>query len=251
MTESIINLAAALAKFQGLVKNPPKTKEAKVPLKNGGSYSYKYADLGVILDTIREPLAKCGLSFFQAPVNNERGELEGVQTILMHESGEHIVFEPVMIKAGSGATAQQVGSALTYARRYSLCLALGIVADEDDDAQAATNGNGSAGKQPAPTRKQEKQPTKQTAGAKAEKESETVPFQQRRFFAVVGKRKLTDKQCKALVFGMTGKRSRKELREEEYQVLADFLEKASAGDIKKVIDEAAATFVAQAGGEAQ
>jgi hypothetical protein len=232
MTESIINLAAALAKFQGMVKNPPKTKEAKVPLKNGGSYSYKYADLGVILDTIREPLAKCGLSFFQAPVNNERGELEGVQTILMHESGEHIVFEPVLIKAGSGATAQQVGSALTYARRYSLCLALGIVADEDDDGNSASE----------PPKTQRQATTKKqgngdlSAFEELANQNKKKGSPDKRYWAIANKKGFQKEDLNVLIWGAYRMDSHKQLDDNKFSILADYLDKVEPEKFSLTVD---------------
>jgi hypothetical protein len=250
MSQSIAHIAGALSKFQGEVVSPTKTKTAIIPSKDPKKqgYKYKYADLGDIIDTIREPLKKHGLSYIQNPVRNDKGDLEGVYTMLLHESGEYMIFDPVPIRAGANATPQQVGSALTYARRYSLTLALGIAADEDDDAASATHG----GNDKTNTKQQPRnnQPAAQKQGngelnaykelaEQNQKPQETRPANQRgRFFAIAAKRGLKEKMQKALVFGFTGKESRKEVADEEFKVIADFLESATNEEIKRAIDDA-------------
>ena len=63
-----------------------------------------------------------------------------VETILAHQSGETYsfgeLFMPVGVAKGMNQ-AQAFGSAETYARRYALSAALGVVADDDDDGQSA------------------------------------------------------------------------------------------------------------------
>jgi hypothetical protein len=59
-----------------------------------------------------------------------------VETVLMHESGEWIKGTISLIPKADDP--QSVGSALTYARRYSLSAILGVASEEDDDANAAT-----------------------------------------------------------------------------------------------------------------
>jgi hypothetical protein len=257
MSQSIAQIAGALSKFQGEVTNPSKTKTAIIPPKDPKKqgYKYKYADLGDIIDTIREPLKKHGLSYIQNPVRNDKGDLEGVYTMILHESGEYMIFDLVPIRAGANATPQQIGSALTYARRYSLSLALGIAADEDDDASAAEHGGsqnaGTTQKTNAKQQTKRNQPVAQKQGngeLNAYKElaeqnqqpQETKATNQRgRFFAVAAKRGLQEKAQKAIVFGFTGKESRKEVTDEEYKVIADFLDGATNEEILKAIDEAA------------
>ena len=52
-------IAAALAKAQAEMTNPPKTKTATIIHKNGGGrHSYQYADLADVLDHVRGPLTK-------------------------------------------------------------------------------------------------------------------------------------------------------------------------------------------------
>lgn len=126
MTKSpeIKNLATALAKFQSTVE----------AVKKGASnpfFKSKYADLASIIDAIREPLAKNGLSFAQFPAGDG-----GLTSILMHETGEFIeetfTMKPVDNKP------QTAGSAITYMRRYALSAMLGIATEEDDDGNVAS-----------------------------------------------------------------------------------------------------------------
>jgi hypothetical protein len=134
-SDSIAAIAEALAKFQAAVPAIPKKRTANVPMKSGGSYSYKYADLSDIIDAVRAPLAANGLSYTQSGAAD--GDHINCTTLVMHASGEFIESDAMMLP--SGATPQTAGSAITYARRYSLAPALGISPDEDDDGNAATN----------------------------------------------------------------------------------------------------------------
>jgi hypothetical protein len=120
-------LAAALVKAQLAMINPPKTKTAHV-----GKYSYRYVDLAEIIDHVRQPLGKNGLSVVQRVQSEPDRNL--LVTTLLHESGQSLESTyPLPAKVG----AQEMGSAITYARRYSLCAILGIAADEDDDGSKA------------------------------------------------------------------------------------------------------------------
>ena len=96
----------------------------------------KYASLTTIWEHIREPLSASGLAVTQgsSPDMSEDGHLI-YETTLLHTSGEWITFSlPIKPKNDDP---QGMGSTVTYARRYSLCAILGIVADEDDDGEVA------------------------------------------------------------------------------------------------------------------
>ena len=129
------NLAAALVAFQGAVKAIPKQRTAQIPTKSGGSYRYRYADLSDIWDAIREPLFSNGLAVTQLLTTRTAGTI-GIRTRVMHTSGEF--DEDTIDIAIAGKSAQEVGSSLTYYKRYALGAALGLATDEDDDGQGAT-----------------------------------------------------------------------------------------------------------------
>lgn len=125
-------LAAALAAFQAEAPTVSKGKTAKVPTKSGGSYSYTYANLADVVEAAYPLLSKHGLSFSCVPRTTERGyELAG---ILLHSSGESLEGSLPL----SGSTPQELGSALTYMRRYLLGAMTGLVTDDDDDGAAAS-----------------------------------------------------------------------------------------------------------------
>lgn len=126
-SESIIELSKALSKFQGEVKNPKNT--ATNPF-----FKSKYAPLEEVLNTTRPILSKHGLSVIQSP--SSEGEYVSITTILMHESGEWMEFQPLKLKTDKN-TAQGAGSAITYARRYAISAILGIASEEDDDGNNA------------------------------------------------------------------------------------------------------------------
>jgi len=135
-SDSIAQLAKALAAAQAEITNPQKNREVTVSTKTGGSYKFKYATLDGILDAVRPALTKNGLWFVQTLANGD-GKYR-LETTLMHESGEWVQSEqPLFV---SDATNQAFGSALTYAKRYALTGMLGIAADEDDDGNGA-DGN--------------------------------------------------------------------------------------------------------------
>lgn len=125
--------AGAFAKAQAEFPTIAKTKSATIPTKAGGSYSYSYADLGDIIDAVRPILVEHGLAFAQSAVTAL--DKIGIETRIYHTSGHVEIFGPLYLPAGGDARA--AGSAVTYARRYSLTAALGITSDEDTDGAGA------------------------------------------------------------------------------------------------------------------
>jgi hypothetical protein len=107
---------------------------AKTKTADMGNYKYKFADLGDVLDAALPILHRHGIALSQPPVS-AAGQV-GVSTRLIHESGHIEDCGELLLPAGG--TPQNAGSAMTYARRYAACAALGIVADEDDDGRAAS-----------------------------------------------------------------------------------------------------------------
>lgn len=126
-SEQINELAAALSKAQGAMENAAKAKV-------NPHFKSKYADLSSVWDAIREPLSKNGLSVLQLPEMDEAGNVR-INTILMHASGQFIEASYALPPMQN--TAQGLGSAITYMKRYALS---GVgVAPEDDDGNAATS----------------------------------------------------------------------------------------------------------------
>jgi len=122
MSEQINELAGALAKAQGALDDAEKAS-------TNPHFKSRYADLAAVRDAIKLPLSCNGLSYVQM-ARSDQGAVE-VETMLMHSSGQYLADTlrlPVLQN-----TPQAFGSALTYARRYSLMALIGIAAAEDDD----------------------------------------------------------------------------------------------------------------------
>ena len=126
-SESIKNIAIAMNAAQSQMGGAHKGA-------NNPFFKSKYADLGAVVQAVKEPFASNGLSYVQFPI--EKGGRIGVETILMHVSGEWLSnsFTVQLTKQD----AQGAGSAITYCRRYGLQAVAGIPSD-DDDGNAAQN----------------------------------------------------------------------------------------------------------------
>ena len=125
MSETITELATALAKAQGAMEDASKSE-------TNPHFKSKYADLAAVREVVRVPLAANDLSVVQAARTNA-SEVE-VETMLLHKSGEYIA-ETLSLPV-SKRDAQGIGSAISYGRRYGLMSLLGLAA-ADDDGNAA------------------------------------------------------------------------------------------------------------------
>lgn len=129
-SESIKHISEAMAKFQGEVTQPKKDK-------TNPFFKSKYVPLENVVEVITDEAPKHGLSFFQSPCNDEHGRI-GISTLVTHQSGEFIEFEPLFMKAEKN-NAQGSGALITYLRRYTLSSIFGITSDEDDDGNATSS----------------------------------------------------------------------------------------------------------------
>ena len=134
-SESIAELAGALTQAQAEMSGAK--KQSANPF-----FKSKYADLKEVIECIKEPFSNNGLSFSQMPM--ARGNTAGVETIIMHTSGEWISQRLLLTCAKNDP--QGMGSAITYARRYALQAAAGVPS-EDDDGNVATRGKSDSKKQ--------------------------------------------------------------------------------------------------------
>jgi hypothetical protein len=132
-SETLAELAKALVAAQAEIKGALKDSE-------NPHLRSKYADLASAWEACRGPLTKNGLCVVQTPSRSEIGTVM-VETLLIHTSGE-------WIKASLGLkavqdTPQGAGSAITYARRYSLMSMVGIAPEDDDGNEASGTKRGS------------------------------------------------------------------------------------------------------------
>lgn len=127
------NLAAAFVKAKRSFG--PALKD-----KTNPAFRSKYADLGACIDAVESALLDNGIACIQETFEDATGVT--VETVFMHESGEERRCGRLHVPAAK-QDPQGYGSALTYARRYSLMAACGIAA-EDDDGNAATKAKAEA-----------------------------------------------------------------------------------------------------------
>ena len=124
MTEEIkkkgLDVYAALFKFQGENVVVPRNGEGEV-----NSKKYKYATLDDTIDTIRPVMQKYKLGFTQ--IANDR-DLE--TKIFHYPSGTEITGK---IPLGDPKSSQDLGSRLTYLKRYALTSMLGLSVEQDVD----------------------------------------------------------------------------------------------------------------------
>ncbi len=125
-SDSIKELATALNKAQADMSGAK--KKATNPF-----FKSKYSDLNAVVDAIRIPFCDNGLSYSQFPIFSDK--CVGVETILMHESGEWL--SSILMLPMTKQDPQAAGSAITYARRYSLQSIAGIPSEDDDGQQAS------------------------------------------------------------------------------------------------------------------
>lgn len=141
-------LAEALSKAQAKIEKA--IKDSDNPY-----FRSKYADLTSVWDACRSQLTENGLSVIQMPgkiIQKEGLNCIEMTTLLLHSSGEMI--RGTMEIPVKELSAQSIGSAITYGRRYALAAMVGV-APEDDDGNAATQPQ----KQPWSTREQRTPPS--------------------------------------------------------------------------------------------
>lgn len=130
-------LAEALSQLQGRL--PVVEKDA---VGDAGSYRYAYATLPQIVSKIMPLLSELGLSFSCRPTLTEDGKFV-LEYELMHVSGESKLGRYPLPTNGSP---QQLGSAISYGRRYCLSAVVGIAAEDDDDGRAGQPETASRGR---------------------------------------------------------------------------------------------------------
>lgn len=127
MSSTIGSLAKAMSKAFAEIESAKKDKQ-------NPHFKSWYADLASVVEAIKPALKTNGLWFSQ--ISHNIADHAAIETIIIHESGETMSTGIVAVPVAK-RDAQGFGSALTYARRYSLSAAFGVCG-EDDDGNAAT-----------------------------------------------------------------------------------------------------------------
>ena len=124
------SLAEALARLQGQLPRVAKEHTAKVETKTGGNYKYAYADLTDVSSALLPVMAALGLSFIATPTLADGRFVLAYE--LAHVSGQQYSGQyPLPDPDRLGP--QDLGKAITYARRYALCAVTGLAPGGDDD----------------------------------------------------------------------------------------------------------------------
>jgi hypothetical protein len=135
-SESIGTIAAALAKAQAELTNPEKSLVATIrsPFPREEDRTFRYAPLSSGLDIVRKGLGRHEIATIQTTAIDKDVGLLRLTTVLAHSSGEWISSEWPVCAIADIASAQRMGAALTYARRYALFTLVGIAGEDDLDA---------------------------------------------------------------------------------------------------------------------
>lgn len=144
-SDTLGKLALALSKAQGAMENA--SKDALNPF-----FSSKYADLASVWGAVRKPLSENELAIIATVIECTSSKVS-VETKMIHSSDEWVatvVTVPITTISKDRekvvvVTAQHIGSALTYCRRYGLQCVTGNAPKDDDDGNAAsgkTSGGG-------------------------------------------------------------------------------------------------------------
>jgi len=155
-SESITKLLENFTKAQAEFPTLPKDK-------NG--YNYRYTDLDTVISTVRPILAKYNLGFMQALTTLESGKW-AISTRIFNNAGEWIEDTTTLpdVSLAKGNAAQNVGAAITYMKRYTLCAMLGISSDEDPDGKPDGNPDFNSRNQQETKTTQKKETVPQPAG---------------------------------------------------------------------------------------
>jgi hypothetical protein len=221
-SESVESLLPALIEVQGSMTTPKKSRTGQT-----GNQKYKYADLSDIMEIVQPLFFKHSL-FISHPFEVGDNWIK-VSTLLRHKSGEWVESGSLVLK-GNVSNEKEQGKLLTYGKRYSLCALMGIAADEDTDGRQTEEQPNKNERYTTSDKKQRS--TSTTQSQKPKTASQNKPPQavdsskpetmekdnnRKRFFALCGERKLSEKVQKMIVEFYTEKLSRADVTEEEYK----------------------------------
>jgi ERF superfamily len=135
-SDTIGNISGALAKAQAELTNPEKSLIATIrsPFPREADRTFRYAPLSSGLDIVRKSLGRHEIATIQSTDIDKEGGLLRLTTILAHSSGEWISSEWPVCQIAEVSSAQRMGAALTYARRYALFTLVDIAGEDDLDA---------------------------------------------------------------------------------------------------------------------
>ena len=188
-------LAVALVAAQ--LEMPELEKNAVNP-----HFKNRFMSLDNLIAKTRPVLNRHGLAIAQFPTLSEQGGLV-LTTVLLHgDSGEPLEFDTPLL--GAAENMQQLGAAITYARRYAWQAVLGVAAEEDTDGETT--------KQPAARKK----PVKTISDA-----------QRRRLFGIAGENSVSLEVLRDIVAGVVGDASTSAIPADRYDEIVALVEARS------------------------
>lgn len=219
-SESITKLAAALAKAQGQMENADKDGK--------GTYG-KYATLAATWDAIRKPFSDNELAVYQRILTIK--DKPTMATMLIHSSGEFMDDCELELKfdtSGRMNAMQAMGSAVTYARRYSLQAVSGVAPADDDD------GVSSGDPQPKPAPKNfapkpaQQPPPQMNIEDKIDPQPKYDETPEEKLasdlFDIVIKKNIPQSEMPGIIFRVTGEQKKsKELSAEQLTKVIDYI----------------------------
>jgi hypothetical protein len=142
-SDSIAQLASALAKAQSELVNPAKTLTAVIHPRGTVTEgrSYRYAPLSAGLEIVRKTLGKYDLAVIQTTHVERESALVLLITTLAHGSGEWVAASWPVCRTADITNPKLMGAALTYARRYGLFTLVGLAGEDDLDPPPELAGN--------------------------------------------------------------------------------------------------------------
>lgn len=235
-SETITEICKALVGFHSEVGRI--SKDGTNPhLKN------RYATIDQIIEEIRPILATHGLFIMQMPTNTEAGEIR-MTTRIYHTSGQWMESPTLTLKPQK-QDAQGIGSAVTYARRYSLTSFLSLNTGEDDDgcrasareARTATKPNQKAKPQPKTNPKPQPQQQPKPEPSKPEVIDGNLASepQRRKIFAMAKEKTIPESVLRGLIRYYTGKESTKSLSKQDASDLIKLLDESETSEIYQLI----------------
>jgi hypothetical protein len=137
------NLADALSAFQATLPNVAKGNTASIPGKDGRTgYRYDFANLTDVSAAVLPALAAQGLAWMTMIDTTESGQIV-LKWCLMHGASDQRLTGSVPV-GRPGEQWQNLGSSITYARRYCLLAVTGVAPGGDDDTDGANVTAGGA-----------------------------------------------------------------------------------------------------------
>ena len=132
-SRNIAQIFMALAKAQSQPGYGVGIEPSLVAQVTKGGATFNYAPLSAVLANVRPLLSAEGIALIQLPLVKRVGNATAIQirTMLGHKSGEWLANDLVL--SINSTSPRDVGTGITYGRRYSLCAITGTAPDQDMD----------------------------------------------------------------------------------------------------------------------